>query len=357
MNSTKGNKLCFKGQTVFVGIDTHKNSNRLTFILNDQMMQTVKRSSDSSEIVDYLNFHFPEANYKSAYEAGFSGFSLHRDLVEAGIDNIVVHAADVPLSDKDKEQKSDKRDSRQIAKCLVAKLLEGIYIPNLDQESLRNMVRYRKQLVNDLSASRIRMKMWLHFMGYKTPPALANSKWNANFINWLAELEPTQNLNKWVLENYLERVEQHRAWLLKTNRQLRELSKSEQYQKDYNLLLSICGIGMVGAWTILSEIGPIERFSSEKKLHSYAGLIPKTYSSGEKHCSNKITNRGNKRLRAQLIESAWVAIRTDPALALFYQKKLKNKDKNIAIVSVAKKLLSRIRAVLINQTVYERNRV
>ena len=62
----------------------------------------------------------------SAYEAGFSGFWAKRKLTELGIDTIVVHPADIPTTDKDRDQKSDQRDSRKISTSLRSGELRGV---------------------------------------------------------------------------------------------------------------------------------------------------------------------------------------------------------------------------------------
>jgi len=354
MLRNKSSKASFKGQTIHIGIDNHKKDNQLTFYLNGERLQTVRRPSSGTQILDYLHTNFPDAIYKSAYEAGFSGFSLHRYLQENGVDNIVVHPADIPKSDKDRDQKTDKRDANQIAKCLAVGLLQGIYVPSRDQQAIRDLVRQRKSLVKALTAIKCRIRMWFYFVGQPLSSAYANDGWSNRFVTYLDNLQISHPIGKAVLSMFLDQLKQYRQWLLQVNRTLRHLSKEPQYHTNYNLLLSVSGIGMVGAWTILSEIGDTTRFRKESQLISYAGLRNNSNDSGEKQSNGRITRRCNQRLRVQLIESAWIAVRTDPALALFFQKQKERKHKNKAIICVARKLLCRIRAVLKNQTRYER---
>jgi transposase len=118
-------------------------------------------------------------------------------------------------------------------------------------------------------------------------------------------------------------------------------------------LTSIPGIGIISAMTLLSELESIIRFNSLDKLCSYIGLVPTTNSSSENERIGSITPRSNRALRGMIIESAWVAIRNDPALALSYSNLCKRMKPNKAIIRIAKKLLNRIRYVLKNQTKYE----
>ncbi len=79
----------------------------------------------------YLSKNFPGGTYYVAYQAGFSGFWAQRKLTEKGMKTIVVHPADIPTTDKERDQKNDQRDSRKIASSLRSGELRGIYIPFL----------------------------------------------------------------------------------------------------------------------------------------------------------------------------------------------------------------------------------
>ena len=98
--------------------------------------------------------NFPNSNYFSAYEASFSGFKTHRDLISLGIKNMVVNPADIPTTDKERKQKEDSRDSRKIAKQLSKNDLMAIYIPDIDTEGDRQLVRYRKTLTKEISRTK-----------------------------------------------------------------------------------------------------------------------------------------------------------------------------------------------------------
>jgi transposase len=101
------------------------------------------------------------------------------------------------------------------------------------------------------------------------------------------------------------------------------------------------------------EIGDVKRFETFYHLNSFVGLLPMEHSSGEVDNKLRLTVRKHRQLRSDLIESAWTAKRTDPAMALYFQQQIKHKDSKIVIVKIARKLLNRIRFVLINQRPYE----
>ena len=81
---------------------------------------------------------------------------------------------------------------------------------------------------------------------------------------------------------------------------------------DYNLLISIPGIGFLTAMTFLVQIGDIRRFRQLDDLCDYIGLVPMMKGSGPKLYTGKMINRGRKELKIMIIEAAWDAVRMDP---------------------------------------------
>lgn len=351
---TKVRLISFKGQNIYVGIDVHKKSWTVTVMVGEVMYKTFSQNPDAKVLRDYLHRNFPEGNYFSVYEAGFCGFSVHRELIKYGISNIVVNPADVPVSDKDRDQKEDRRDSRRLSRSLKNRELEGIYIMSREMEELRSLVRYRKTIMKELCRHKNRVKSLLHLRGVRIPEELniASKYWSARFIVWLKTVEASTSHGTLVLQETIDTAEFLRKKLLNVNRQLRQLDKDGKLSKYILLLRSIPGIGLIVAITFLSELDTIGRFKTLDKLCSYIGLIPTTYSSGEKENVGNITRRANKPLRASIVEAAWVAIRHDPALTLKYNQLRSRMEANEAIIRIAKKILNRIRYVLKNKQEY-----
>jgi transposase len=302
-------------------------------------------------LYNYLVTNFAGANYFSAYEAGFSGYWTHYKLCSLGINSIVVNPADIPTTGKEKVQKEDSRDSQKIARSLKNGELTPIYIPSLESLDHRGLLRLRKTVINDTTRVKNRIKASLHFIGIGIPLEINTPKWNRMLIKWLTELE-LDVVYKQVMNAQLSTLTHMRQNTLNITKQIQSLSKTELYKKDTCLLISIPGIGLITAMTILTELENMDRFNSLDKLCSFIGLVPSTNSSGETERSGSITPRGHKVLRSALIESSWVAARADPALASSYNQYCKRMKPNDAIIRIAKKLLSRIRYVLKNKLPY-----
>ena len=293
------------------------------------------------------------ANYFSAYEASFSGFSAHRELTKLGIKNIVVNPADIPTTDKDRKQKEDARDSRKIAEHLSSSSLQGIYIPSIEAEGDRALQRFRKVLSKEIGRNKNRVKSFLYYHGINIPPQFTDkSYWSKRFTVWLQEVALPTKSARTTLSSIIEIVTFLREKQYQTLKSIKELSQTKGYKENVDLLLSVPGIGLITAMTILTEIEDISRFKTLDKLCSFIGLVPMTNSSGEKESVGGITQRQNKALRSLIVESSWMAIRNDPALMLAYQELIKRMKPTRAIIKISKKLVNRIRYVLKNKKLY-----
>jgi transposase len=311
-------------------------------------------SANADTLISHLKRRSPGAKFKCVYESCAWGFALHRKLTAAGMDCIVVHAADVSTSDKERRRKTDPVDALKLARGLEDQSFEGIYVPDEQQQKERNLIRYRQRLTWDLNRCKNRLKSLLRYQGYTIPDNLAKSNWSKNFINWVKQQADEDVALQGVLLLELEQIELLRELKLKTEKKLRELMQIEKYKTIAALLMTVPGIGPINAMLYALELGDTSRFKSFHELNSFVGLCPDKFSSGEKDQSLGITRRGNRALRSALIEAAWVAIRVDPAMLDAYKEFTKRMAGNKAIVRIARKLLRRIRAVLISKIPYQK---
>jgi transposase len=346
--------LSFKNQTIYVGADVHKNTWKVascTAQMNPTKWPVTIEKPFVENLKDYLDRHFPDAQYICCYEAGFSGFWAQKALEKVGVQTIVVNAADIPTSDKERKQKEDKRDARKIAKALKDETVSGIYIPEDIALRDRDLVRERYSIAKSSRRVKSQIKSHMALYNIEIPEDFVNKHWSARFISWLNQLsklrdDPTLDLQ-------IERLEMLRQLQLRSNRMLRELGRSQRYNKLYSLLRSIPGIGSITAMVLITEIIDMKRFSNMDQLMSYVGFIPTTKGSGEKTGTGKLTKRCNVRLRCAIIESSWVSIKHDPALMLKYGEFKKRMTGQQAIVRIGRILLRRIRAVWLKQESYK----
>lgn len=335
----------FSGKTVYVGIDVHKKLWACTVYLEEQFYKTFTQPPIGEALKTFLENHFPGANYQSCYEAGFCGFSVHRDLERNGINCIVVNPADVPQTAKDSLTKTDKIDSKRLATALCKGMLKAIYIPSQIDESDRKLMRYRTTVQREMAEHKRRIRSLLFTLEIKIPQELDKPYWSKKMLQWLQDLPITQLGAKSAMDLMLDDLIHSRNKLYTVTSQIKKLSETDKYRALMGLLRSAPGIGLIVGMTLITEIMDINRFSNFSKFNSFVGLYPNQFSSGESTRMGKMTPRHNNYLRPLIIEAAWIAIRHDSALALKFSEDCKRKTKKRAIVTIARKLLSRIYTV------------
>ena len=348
-------KISFKGQNIYVGIDVHLKTWHVTTLTETSCKYSFAQHSDAKELFDRLNKKFPEAHFKSAYEAGFCGFSVHYALAEQGIENIVVHAADIPTTGKEKALKTDAVDSEKIAWALKRGELTGIYIKDKQYMDDTNLMRLRKRLINDLSRHKNRLKHLLYTQGVPYPERFWKNctHWSRNFMKWLREEVVLLSEEKLTLMMLCDQVENTRMSILKVTREIRRLSQTDKYKENFDLLTSVPGFGLIMSMSMLTEMdNNITRFSNESKFVSILGLIPTCHDSGDKKVSGEKINRGNKHLGPLIVEASWVAIQKDQELAAYYGNCCQMMKPHKAIIKVARKLACRAYQVLKTKTSY-----
>lgn len=357
MRAAQSNKIDFRGQNIYVGIDVHLKSWSVTVLSETLVLKKFSQDPEPEALYKYLTANYPGASYHSVYEAGFCGFWIHHRLTELGIDNIVVNPADVPTTSGEKLRKTDAIDSGKLARSLRADELKGIYTPDSVSLEIRSLIRIKNSIRKDTARQKNRIKSHLYLLGIEIPPEFAGkgSNWSKRFIVWLNEVPMITPSGRKALDILIGRLMDLRMAKLALMRELRVLYKTEQTERfgePLRLIMTVPGVGQSIGMVLLSEIDDISRFESAEQLASYIGMIPMCHSSGEKQGIGGITKRGHAYLRWILIQAAWKAVQCDPAMTLFYEENCKRMHGNKAIVKVARKLVNRIYFVLKRKTEY-----
>ena len=105
------NKISFKGQKIFLGIDVHKRNWDVAIAPEVGNVKRHTQKASAKELFDFLKKHYPDGDYLAVYESGFSGYSTYYALKEVGIECMVIHAADVPTTQYEEVMKTDRVDS------------------------------------------------------------------------------------------------------------------------------------------------------------------------------------------------------------------------------------------------------
>lgn len=330
----------------FIGLDVHKSST--SYAVRDRLGNIVvegKTATLYSDLYDRLAPYLAQG--RVALEASTSYFALYQAFIREG------HTADVAnvIQMRQLLAKSDKLDARRLADMMRLGTLPCSFIPPDDIQHLRNIVRTRHALVEEKTSWKNRIVALLDRNGVVMPPSTPFTKgWQAHLQRYLghggASLELRVSFEHYMdLERKVEQLDQEMIGYT-----------MEHWKEEYELIQTVPGFGPILACYIVSEVMPIERFASEKKLRRYAGVCPVSKSSGESASAGRIPKSSSRSiLRWALVEAAHSASQTGTRLAEYYKRKKKQKGcAALAAVALASSLSDILFHVLTRRTPYSR---
>jgi len=303
-------------------------------------------------LLNYVRKHFAQQRVAFVYEAGPTGFGLHDELVAGGYPCLVVAPAMVPRA-PGQRVKTNRLDARKLSENLRGGQLRSIHVPSSSYRELRHLVQLRDTHVSQLSATKCRLKALLLYEGMTFP---GNGQWSAQVLRELAAL-PCSEAVHFKLEHLIGTLHFHFNSAAVTQKQIRRYCQSEpELRQSIRLVKSRPGIGWIVAAHLVARLGDWREIDNVRSIAGFLGLVSSEHSTGEKENRGSITRAGDSRLRNKLIQSAWVTIRKDPELREFYRRVYARHAKKVAarkaIVAVARKLTTRIYAVLKQQRPY-----
>lgn len=265
----------------------------------------------------------------------------------------MVNPADVPTKSSEKLRKTDTVDSGKLARSLRANELKGIYTPDSVSLEMRSLIRLKNSITKDTTRQKNRLKSQLRYLGIEIPQ---------EFLTPFPTGRSAFRLVEGDRDAHPERPSGPRHSYPASGRVtpsetgddtgFTDIGQDGSIPRTLRLIMSVPGFGQATGMAFLSEICDITRFRNAEQLAAYIGMIPMCHSSGEKDGTGDITIRKHAVMRCNLIEAAWVAVRQDPAMNLFYTEQCKRMPKSKAIVKVARKLVNRLFFVLKHQTEY-----
>jgi transposase len=287
-----------------IWIDTHAKTNSL-FAIEWQSGEVARTrlGSDYRDILGWIEGLPLEGPYKAFYESGPTGFGLARYLNAAGVACEVCAASKVPKGDKRK--KNDRRDAEALGRQGVAGTLRSVYVPTPREQTLRDLSHHRAQCSKDLKAAKQRVTSYMlaHDIRYTE----GRKPWTKAFSEWAGSLPFDDEVDAWVFHDKIAEVERLMERKKAVTGRIEEaVAKDEGLRSGMARLCAVNGIGLVTAFTLVSEVNDFTRFSNGGALAAYLGLIPSEDSSGDKHSCGRITKQGNPRIRSCLIECVGV---------------------------------------------------
>jgi transposase len=230
--------------------------------------------------------------------------------------------------------KTDKIDSQVLALLSHRDLVPAIWLPDPRVREERELARFRLHLVKHKSALKNRIHSTLINFGRPCPVTDLFGVEGRKLLEKLEVPEPWRGN----VTASVELIDDLERQIDAINRRLREGHADHPY---IPLLLTAPGIGWVLAFTIASEIGEIERFSSPEKLTGYTGLCPRVNQSGDSDRRGPLTKHGPTYLRWALLEATMHALK-HPAYSERYQRNKrrlgKQRGAKVAQIDIARRL-------------------
>jgi transposase len=243
------------------------------------------------------------------YEAGPSGYELHRLLVSMGVACQVIAPSLVPKGASDRV-KTDRRDAVRLALALRAGMLTAVRVPSPAEEAVRDMVRARGDLMDDRKRMQQRLNALLLRHGRTWR---GGAKWTLAHRTWVDQQRFDEPALQEALDAYRGALEAREAELRAAESRLSAWAGREPLAAGVARLSAYRGIAELTALTLAAEVVDWHRFPSARAFMGFTGLIPSEYSSGARTRRGSITKAGPEGVRTALVESAW-AYRYRPAI-------------------------------------------
>ena len=289
----------------YVGLDTHKETIAVSVadsaggraryfgaVANRPaaIKQLLKRLSAAGEVVSYC------------YEAGPCGYGIYRQITQSGHDCMVVAPSLIPRRPGDRV-KTDRRDSEALARLHRAGELTPVWVPDEEQEAMRDLTRAREDMKHLERQSKQRLSAFLlrHGQIY----ASGKSKWTQAYWRWLERIKCGQPVQQIVLQEYMDTVKALTARVIGLEAEMASAVQAWSWYPVVEALMALRGCRLITAMTVMAELGDISRFDSPRQLMAFLGLVPSESSSGASTRRGGITKTGNGHVRRVLIESAW----------------------------------------------------
>ncbi|GAX88418.1 IS110 family transposase [Effusibacillus lacus] len=359
------------------GLDVHKKSITACIMTPDgKEIQTFgTMTEDLLSLVDWIKSK--GCTHVAMESTGVYWKPIYNLLELEEIQTLVVNAQHIKAVPG---RKTDVKDAEWIANLLRHGLLQGSYIPDRKQRELRELIRYRRSLIDERAREVNRIQKVLEGANIKLSSVATNVLGKSGRAMMeamiqgvddpavLSELAQRRLKNK---KGELERALQgligpHQKLMLSTQLQHidfldQQIAKLDEeikarmlpFEEDLELLDTIPGVGRRTAEQILAEIGTdMNRFPTAAHLCSWAGMAPGNNESAGKRRSGR-TRKGNKKLRSALVEAARAAARTkNTYLSAQYNRLAARRGANRAAVAVGHTILTITYYILVRKQSY-----
>jgi transposase len=296
-----------KAHAAYVGLDVHKETIAVAVaepgrgepIYRGEIANTPKKVE---KLIAKLSEAYDGGLLLFCYEAGPCGYGLYRQLIASGHDCEVVAPSKIPKAAGERI-KTDRRDALKLARLLRSGDLTAVWVPDREQERMRDLSRARDDLIAQERKARQQLNAFLLRHGHHWPTG--KSRWTPAHESWLAGLKMDDPWEQVVLQTYIDAERAAGERVVQLTDQLMRALPEWSLAPVVDSLVALRGIDKLAAIVLLAELGDLSRFDSPRQLMAFLGLVPSEHSSGGRRRQGAITRTGNGHARRMLIESAW----------------------------------------------------
>ena len=320
---------------MYIGLDVHCKST--VYISQDENGNELGRGTvptSTAGLETMLSTLAAPEGTRIGLESGTQMYLVTRILTDAGMDAVVINAAEVRAKIYRRGQKSDYRDALAICEGIRSEIYSSIvYVPDESIRRLRSILSRRRHFIGVRTAQVNAAKYVLRSVGHADLVRSLNRQ-----MAWerlLAEESVAQIRSHLVLH--------YRMWLQADASVAvleEELSAALQpFADEMALLQSVAGVGIITAASFIAAVGDISRFAQCRHLASYLGLVPSTHNSGPVQRHGRITRNGPAYVRAALCQAAHHAARSTSPFNPWWRKICGRSGYRRAVVAVAHRLV------------------
>jgi transposase len=295
-----------QGPVLFIGLDVHTDSIAVSLAAADG--SEVRRygliggtHDDVLRLAKKLQAAQPDTELRFCYEAGPHGYPLARCLQAHGYECILVAPSKIPRSPGDRV-KTNRRDADQLARLYRAGELTAIYVPDPQDEAVRDLIRARYQVLKQQHRARQQLKMFLLRHNFRYAGTKA---WTQKHLHYLATVKLPFPEQQFLFQEMVNVITEAGERLARYDAQIPRVIPGWRWEPVVKALMSLRGMAVLTAATLVAELGDLKRFASARQLMGYLGLVPSEDSTGDKRQQGGITKMGNGIARRALIEAAW----------------------------------------------------
>jgi transposase len=316
----------------YVGIDVHKKMCQAAVLDEDgELLDQIRFGNRKEDIKEFaLKLTTFRDDVKAVVEStGNLWIQIYDILERFGFDVVLSNPYKTRLIAEAKV-KTDKVDAKTLARLLRADMLFTCYVPGEEVRSRRELLRHRLDLVKMRTQVKNRIHGILDKHGLRSP----YNPFTKKYVAWLRG-QDLGFMDDAIVEGQLSLLETLDEQIRVVEDKIAAMAAEDPRVR---LLMTMPGIGYFTASLLVAEIGDINRFGSDKKISSWAGLAPRISQSGEKVHIGRV-GKGNKRVAAMMVQCAQNACRFDARLSRFYKRYSRRKGKQKAVVAVAHEMM------------------